>query len=185
MPLATNKDGKRKTIKLKLSFALHMFRTGNDYQRPMLSSRQFAAIKNAVKENQTGRKLSEEHRQKISKAHTGKIHSKEHRSNVSLAYTAEKRKLHGETLKGKISHDMGARARISNTQKKAKVNCKFIYFISHESGVIFEIVSLKDFCKINALARSSFGRTLTNDRFYNGFKIIGKFEVKTAQERAQ
>ena len=165
-------------IRLKLSFALHMFRTGNGkYTRPILTSRQFVTIKNSVKSNQTGRKLTVEHRQKISKAHTGKKHSEEHCKNVSLAYTEEKRKIHSETLKGKIAHDENTRARISETQKKARVNCKFTYLISHVSGSTIETSSLKEFCKLNALSRSSFGRTLLTGKFYHGFKIISKLAI--------
>lgn len=169
---------KEKPLKLKLSFALHMFRTGNiDYQRPPLSSRQFEAIKRSVKANQTGRKLSDEHKQKISKAHFGKKHSVEHNKNVKLAYTAEKRKIHSETLKGKISHDSYSRDKISATQKERRVNQKFKYIISHESGSIFETSSLKDFCKLYNLPRSSFGRTLLNDKCCQGFKIISKIDI--------
>lgn len=165
-------------IRLRLSFALHMFRTGNDkYRRTPLSSRQFAVIKNVVKKNQIGRKLSDEHRQKISKAHTGKKHSEEHCKKVSLAYTEEKRRIHSEALKGKITHDQNTRSKISETQKRSKVNCKFIYLISHESGIIIETLSLKDFCKLNNFSRSSFGRTLINDKFINGFKIISKLPI--------
>ena len=100
-----------------------------------------------------GKSLSEEHKQKISRAHKGKILSK-------------------ETVDKMIAYRTGRNLTESCKQKISKAHSKNTYELKNQNGTTLIIKNLSKFCKENKLSQSYFSRILKGERkSYKGWTI--------------
>jgi group I intron endonuclease len=100
-----------------------------------------------------GKSLSEEHKQKISKAHKGKILSK-------------------ETVDKMIAYRTGKNLTDSCKQKISKAHSKNTYELKNIDGTILIIKNLAKFCRDNNLSQSYFSRIMRGERkTYKGWTI--------------
>ncbi len=100
-----------------------------------------------------GKSLSEEHKQKISKAHKGKILSK-------------------ETVDKMIAYRTGRNLTDSCKQKISKAHSKNTYELKNIDGTILIIKNLAKFCKDNNFSQSYFSRIMGGERkTYKGWTI--------------
>ncbi len=100
-----------------------------------------------------GKSLSEEHKQKISRAHKGKILSK-------------------ETVDKMIAYRTGRNLTESCKQKISKAHSKNTYELKNQNGTTLIIKNLSKFCKENKLSQSYFSRMLKGERkSYKGWTI--------------
>lgn len=100
-----------------------------------------------------GKSLSEEHKQKISKAHKGKILSK-------------------ETVDKMIAYRTGRNLTESCKEKISKSHSKNTYELKNQNGIELIIKNLSKFCKENKLSQSYFSRMLKGKRkTYKGWTI--------------
>ena len=97
--------------------------------------------------------MSEEHKQKISRAHKGKILSK-------------------ETVDKMIAYRTGRNLTESCKQKISKAHSKNTYELKNQNGTTLIIKNLSKFCKENKLSQSYFSRILKGERkSYKGWTI--------------
>jgi group I intron endonuclease len=101
--------------------------------------------------------LSEEHKQKISKAHKGKILPK-------------------ETVDKMIAYRTGRNLTESCKEKISKSHCKNTYELKNKDGRMFIIKNLSKFCKENNLHQSAFVRIMNGDRKYHKNWTIKKLD---------
>lgn len=100
-----------------------------------------------------GKTLTEEHKQKISKAHKGKVLSK-------------------ETIGKMIAYRTGRKLSKSCKQKISNAHSKNTYELKNQNGIILVIKNLSKFCKENNLSQSYFSRIIKGERkTYKGWTI--------------
>ena len=100
-----------------------------------------------------GKSLSEEHKQKISKAHKGKVLSK-------------------ETIDKMIAYRTGRNLSESCRQKISESHSKNTYELKNENGITLVIKNLSKFCKENNLSQGYFSRMIKGERkTYKGWTI--------------
>jgi len=110
------------------------------------------------REKLLGRPLSEEHKQKISKAHMGKVLSKE---TVNKMITYRTGRNLTESCKEKISHS----------------HSKNTYKLTNKDGTTLTIKNLSKFCKENNLHQSAFVRIMNGERKYHKNWTIKKLDL--------
>ena len=116
-----------------------------------------------------GKSLTEEHKQKISKAHRGKVLSK-------------------ETINRMIAYRTGRNLTESCKEKISKSHSKNTYELKNINGTILIIKNLAKFCRDNNLSQSYFSRILKCERkSYKGWTIkvldSGQDEEYTYEEK--
>ena len=100
-----------------------------------------------------GRPLSEEHKQKLSKAHKGKVLSK-------------------ETVDKMIAYRTGRKLTKSCKEKISQSHSKNTYELKNKDGTILIIKNLAKFCRDNNFSQSYFSRILREERkTYKGWTI--------------
>jgi group I intron endonuclease len=100
-----------------------------------------------------GRPLSEEHKQKLSKAHKGKVLSR-------------------ETVDKMIAYRTGRKLTKSCKEKISQSHSKNTYELKKEDGTILVIKNLAKFCRDNNFSQSYFSRILRGERkTYKGWTI--------------
>jgi len=100
-----------------------------------------------------GRPLSEEHKQKLSKAHKGKVLSK-------------------ETVDKMIAYRTGRKLTKSCKEKISQSHSKNTYELKNKDGTILIIKNLAKFCRDNNFSQSYFSRILREERkTYKGWSI--------------
>jgi group I intron endonuclease len=100
-----------------------------------------------------GKSLSEEHKQKISKAHKGKVLSK-------------------ETIDKMIAYRTGRNLSESCRQKISESHSKNTYELKNKNGITLVIKNLSKFCKENNLSQGYFSRMIKGERkTYKGWTI--------------
>jgi group I intron endonuclease len=100
-----------------------------------------------------GKTLSEEHKQKLSKAHKGKVLSK-------------------ETVDKMIVYKTGRNLTESCKEKISKSHCKNTYELENKNGMVLIIKNLAKFCRENNFSQSYFTRILKGERkTYKGWSI--------------
>lgn len=100
-----------------------------------------------------GKTLSEEHKQKISKAHKGKVLSK-------------------ETVNKMIAYRTGRNLTESCKEKISQSHSKNTYELTNKDGTTLTIKNLSKFCKENNLSQSYFSRMIRGERkTYKGWTI--------------
>ena len=100
-----------------------------------------------------GKSLSEDHKQKISKAHKGKILSK-------------------ETVDKMITYRTGRNLTESCKEKISKAHSKNTYELKNIDGTILIIKNLAKFCRDNNFSQSYFSRIIRGERkTYKGWTI--------------
>lgn len=100
-----------------------------------------------------GKTLSEEHKQKLSKAHKGKVLSK-------------------ETVDKMIVYKTGRNLTESCKEKISKSHCKNTYELENKNGMVLIIKNLAKFCRDNNFSQSYFTRILKGQRkTYKGWSI--------------
>lgn len=100
-----------------------------------------------------GKTLSEEHKQKLSKAHEGKVLSK-------------------ETVDKMIVYKTGRNLTESCKEKISKSHCKNTYELENKNGMVLIIKNLAKFCRDNNFSQSYFTRILKGQRkTYKGWSI--------------
>lgn len=100
-----------------------------------------------------GKTLSEEHKQKLSKAHEGKVLSK-------------------ETVDKMIVYKTGRNLTESCKEKISKSHCKNTYELENKNGMVLIIKNLAKFCRENNFSQSYFTRILKGERkTYKGWSI--------------
>ena len=104
-----------------------------------------------------GRPLSEEHKQKISKAHKGKILPK-------------------ETVDKMIAYRTGRNLTESCKEKISKSHCKNTYELKNKDGRMFIIKNLSKFCKENNLQQSAFVMIMKGERKHHKNWTIKKLD---------
>ena len=95
-----------------------------------------------------GKSLSDEHKQKISKAHMGKILSK-------------------ETVDKMIAYRTGRNLTESCREKISQSHSKNTYELTNKDGTTLIIKNLSKFCKENNLHQSAFVRVMNGERKYH------------------
>jgi len=95
-----------------------------------------------------GKTLSEDHKQKISKAHKGKVLSK-------------------ETVNKMIAYRTGRNLTESCKEKISQSHSKNTYELTNKDGTILTIKNLSKFCKENNLHQSAFVRIMNGERKYH------------------
>jgi len=116
-----------------------------------------------------GRPLSEEHKQKLSKAHKGKVLSK-------------------ETVDKMIAYRTGRKLTKSCKEKISQSHSKNTYELKNKDGTILIIKNLAKFCRDNNFSQSYFSRILREERkTYKGWSIkildSGKEEEYNNEEK--
>ncbi len=109
------------------------------------------------KEKLLGRPLSEEHKQKLSKAHKGKVLSK-------------------ETVDRMIAYRTGRNLTECCKEKISQSHSKNTYELTNKDGRMFIIKNLAKFCKENNLHQSAFVRVMNGDRKYHKNWTIKKLD---------
>jgi hypothetical protein len=104
-----------------------------------------------------GKSLTEEHKQKISKAHKGKILSK-------------------ETVDKMIAYRTGKSLTENCKEKISKSHSKNTYELKNKDGRMIVIRNLAKFCKENNLHQSAFVRVMNGDRKYHKDWTIKKLD---------
>jgi group I intron endonuclease len=110
-----------------------------------------------------GKTLSEEHKQKISKAHKGKVLSK-------------------ETVDKMIAYRTGKNLTKSCKEKISKAHCKNIYQLENKDGTILIIKNLSKFCKENNLSQGYFTKIMNLEKKYNKNWSIKKLDSGQEEE---
>ena len=105
-----------------------------------------------------GRLLSEEHKQKISKAHMGKVLSK-------------------ETVDKMIAYRTGRNLTENCKEKISKSHSKNTYQLKNKDGTVLVIKNLSKFCKENNLHQSAFVRIMNGERKYHKNWTIKKLDL--------
>lgn len=102
--------------------------------------------------------LTEEHKQKISKAHKGKILSK-------------------ETVDKMIAYRTGRNLTESCKEKISKSHSKNTYKLKSLDGIIFIVKNLSKFCKENNLQQSAFVMVMNGERKHHKNWTIKKLDL--------
>lgn len=105
-----------------------------------------------------GKPLSEEHKQKISKAHNGKVLSK-------------------ETVNKMIAYRTGKNLTESCKEKISQSHSKNTYELTNKDGTTLTIKNLSKFCKENNLHQSAFVRIMNGERKYHKNWAIKKLDL--------
>ena len=104
-----------------------------------------------------GRLLSEEHKQKISKAHMGKVLSK-------------------ETVDKMIAYRTGRNLTENCKEKISKSHSKNTYQLKNKDGTVLVIKNLSKFCKENNLQQSAFVMIMRGERKHHKNWTIKKLD---------
>jgi group I intron endonuclease len=104
-----------------------------------------------------GKPLSEEHKQKISKAHKGKILTK-------------------ETIDKMIAYRTGRNLTDTCKEKISKSHCKNTYELKNRDGRIVVVKNLSKFCKENNLQQSAFVMIMKGERTHHKNWTIKKLD---------
>jgi len=105
-----------------------------------------------------GKTLSEDHKQKISKAHKGKVLSK-------------------ETVNKMIAYRTGRNLTESCKEKISQSHSKNTYELTNKDGTTLTIKNLSKFCKENNLHQSAFVTIMNGERKYHKNWTIKKLDL--------
>ncbi len=125
-----------------------------------------------------GKELSQETREKISKANKGKKRTKEQREHLSNIFTGTGNPFYGKNHSQEIKNKIGEKNKgkpCSEEQKQivSSHHNKLLRFISPSGEIVEEVTTLRMFCKKYGLQHSALSKVLKGEfKQHKGWKNV-------------